>query len=952
MASRPRRKTTKYISDEQFFDGRRTRNRPPQPDRPKRKVTKALGGLDNNVKKTTPTSRTRNKIRNATSTAIKRKESSSSFSSCSSSSNGDEEDTLAITLAKNRETLLTHPIKPRPKPINLRIPKGCATNGSEFLNFKYLGQPFDVSVPTGSNVGDFIRVHLGLSACNDGRFVIEEMEIIKDNNVNDVPIETRPKPINLRIPEGCATDGSDSVNFTYHGQTFDVPVPAGSEVGDLMQIQLGPSLSNDGRFVIEKMEIVPGNNDSARQISAKSANNFCQIMTTPSPSSTMQPIDNSFSLVLRVDFNKVGGDRISDSKLRIFDSQFDNVNIPDCTISFKHSVLPNIMYTMKRLYEVDGKISSIFTTPSSSGRSEYVYVRAVRLDATIYKRGQKRRSTKEILAFDINQDDVDSVWQNLLREKGANLTEFARPSPEKMAKTTHLGAIEGLGERRVVFDMMLPYRLKKKRNATHITNANEVPSQLKSPSNTRRKLNDSVTTVGVPRKVKVDVLLPVKKKGVVCKAENGTPAGTVVIDISFLFTDGSDLYPDCVNLGRFRKRLLIDACKKVKAYSIKKEVVSKDCSLFHFPGTTGCTASEIRTSEQLNDLIVDIHSKNVRMKNFKECDYNVLKMRLAFGRRDVEDGQVALCDDDLTENMSDISYSQNEPDSPAVQYDNRQKRYDSQIAPIEIGVFLDKMYHDDDDGNPLYHGFYFQMKAAIKRAYIHSIGPINRKLSKMIDECMKKGTYPFGSDFNALFGQSHVRANCNNSVICRGKYPPLNGDMPCIEPTKSTKEKDDNVICNVVDIMGRLASVAEKNSGMNSTPNVVKTVIESQSSQVITLHFTKRDYDMPFPVNATKLDTPLIEYVKEARERNKYFFAFKTVCRDHLRNKTGEIVVTCKEANLTVTLDQLKTEQDLYTVRNLYNMSDVKTNHHHISFSVQVKLVQEEDEEIEDFTFE
>ena len=97
----------------------------------------------------------------------------------------------------------------------------------------------------------------------------------------------------------------------------------------------------------------------------------------------------------------------------------------------------------------------------------------------------------------------------------------------------------------------------------------------------------------------MDVLLPVTKKGVVCKAENGTPVGTVVLDIDFLFTDESDLYPDCVNIGRFRKRLLIEVCKKVKAYAIKKEVVSKDCSLFHFPGNTGCTASEIRTSENL-----------------------------------------------------------------------------------------------------------------------------------------------------------------------------------------------------------------------------------------------------------------------------------------------------------------------------------------------------------------
>ena len=79
---------------------------------------------------------------------------------------------------------------------------------------------------------------------------------------------------------------------------------------------------------------------------------------------------------------------------------------------------------------------------------------------------------------------------------------------------------------------------------------------------------------------------------------------------------------------------------------------------------------------------------------------------------------------------------------------------------------------------------------------------------------------------------------------------------------------------------------------------------------------------------------------------------FRTACRDHLKKGTGEIAIICKEANLTVTLDQLKAEPEQYTVRNLYCMSDVKTNHHHISFFVQTKLVEEEDEECEEYNFD
>ena len=89
----------------------------------------------------------------------------------------------------------------------------------------------------------------------------------------------------------------------------------------------------------------------------------------------------------------------------------------------------------------------------------------------------------------------------------------------------------------------------------------------------------------MPRKIRVEVLQPVKKnKKGIFKSENTTKVGTVNLDICFLFTDVQDPFPDCINLGVFRKRLLIEICFNIKAYFIKNEVVSKECSLFHFAG--------------------------------------------------------------------------------------------------------------------------------------------------------------------------------------------------------------------------------------------------------------------------------------------------------------------------------------------------------------------------------
>ena len=75
----------------------------------------------------------------------------------------------------------------------------------------------------------------------------------------------------------------------------------------------------------------------------------------------------------------------------------------------------------------------------------------------------------------------------------------------------------------------------------------------------------------------------------------------------------------------------------------------------------------------------------------------------------------------------------------------------------------------------------------------------------------------------------------------------------------------------MVSIIGRLATVIE-NRNVREINSIVKN---NTSSQIIVLHFIKRDYDLPFPVKTDRMDTPLIEFAKKARSTNEHFLPFK-----------------------------------------------------------------------------
>ena len=77
---------------------------------------------------------------------------------------------------------------------------------------------------------------------------------------------------------------------------------------------------------------------------------------------------------------------------------------------------------------------------------------------------------------------------------------------------------------------MIPIKLRRKsREKLPVVNCDN----LKSPANKKKK-KESPLLVCMPRKVKVDVLLPVTKRGHVYKLENSTKVGTVVLDVSFI----------------------------------------------------------------------------------------------------------------------------------------------------------------------------------------------------------------------------------------------------------------------------------------------------------------------------------------------------------------------------------------------------------------------------------
>ena len=93
--------------------------------------------------------------------------------------------------------------------------------------------------------------------------------------------------------------------------------------------------------------------------------------------------------------------------------------------------------------------------------------------------------------------------------------------------------------------------------------------------------------------------------------------------------------------------------------------------------------------------------------------------------------------------------------------------------------------------------------------------------------------------------------------------------MLVIEPLKirSSETGDVSKIGSVVSVMGRLATVAE-NRNVNVS-NIIDANENTASAQIIVSHFTKRDYHLPFPVDAEIMDNPLIEFIKKARSTNK-----------------------------------------------------------------------------------
>ena len=148
--------------------------------------------------------------------------------------------------------------------------------------------------------------------------------------------------------------------------------------------------------------------------------------------------------------------------------------------------------------------------------------------------------------------------------------------------------------------------------------------------------------------------------------------------------------------------------------------------LYHFSGLTGCIASEVCSFKELNDLLTQIGKTFIRKQYFVLEKYNSIKMRLVFGRRNSDEGQEPLSNEDLVENDRNHMLTQNEIDAHTVIHNNHDKSYEIQSTLFDINLYPIQLYEDDNDTNSLYYDFYFQMKQMIKKWYLHASGPINR----------------------------------------------------------------------------------------------------------------------------------------------------------------------------------------------------------------------------------
>ena len=183
-------------------------------------------------------------------------------------------------------------------------------------------------------------------------------------------------------------------------------------------------------------------------------------------------------------------------------------------------------------------------------------------------------------------------------------------TPAEATRTAHGGAIINLGQKIEVFDMMVAMSIlkntksrssKSRSSRTSCTTLTSTPVPRDDDDDIARDDDDDIGSVGdnystptkisrkddsvsMPRKLRVEILQPVKNKNGILKSENSTKVGSITFKIGFLFSGEDDPFPDFVNLGFFRKRLLIDVCQSIKSF-VKNETLSKECSLFNFAGS-------------------------------------------------------------------------------------------------------------------------------------------------------------------------------------------------------------------------------------------------------------------------------------------------------------------------------------------------------------------------------
>lgn len=132
-------------------------------------------------------------------------------------------------------------------------------------------------------------------------------------------------------------------------------------------------------------------------------------------------------------------------------------------------------------------------------------------------------------------------------------------------------------------------------------------------------------------------------------------------------------------------------------FAIEEKNISKKTKIFYFETNSSTTGIYLKTTEVMINVFSVFYRKALKTKEWD----GVLKIRLAFGRR--KSRAESVTKEDLEERTDDHIFSPSVPHSPAAKTSAQEKRRESNVDPLNLGVFFQRIYEDNNADNEFYH---------------------------------------------------------------------------------------------------------------------------------------------------------------------------------------------------------------------------------------------------------